>query len=382
MYCKKCGRKIADGDLFCRECGTPAGRSDGGRQNNQGYGSYNNFGAVNADHTVSAENEYRGNYGYGNYGSGGNYSGQNNYGYNQYDTQKSTAKKSGAGKLIAALLIIAAVVGVGVSVFVLITTSDWFKLAGAEADILDGKYSEGLEKIESLDSDRAKSVRAFVEILKLRDGLEDAYDVNTLCDADSEAFKTAKDFKEKLASFSEDYKPETLTEKLREQFTDYSEASADIAKLLYDSKVSEDFATAQVSVSQYDARKKGMPFTVDSMEETNADTQKAYDNIVKNLTDTEEYKEFAEDYEGKAETALTEFQNTINRQIAQDSYEIEKFGKKYGSKSIFYSNPDQDHKAVVADGLEYADSEENIEKNAGLLVSSLDCAMLINAFKQ
>ena len=144
--------------------------------------------------------------------------------------------------------------------------------------------------------------------------------------------------------------------------------------------MSQDFGTAQYSLWEYDKRKHGDNFTVDSLRTVKENTEKAYDNITKNLTDTDEYYDFAEKYSGKAEDALEEFKSKVSYQIAQDNTEIDNFGSQFGSEVIYYSTTDANHKAEVADGLAYADNEANIKLNAERLVASLDCAMLINAF--
>ena len=387
MYCKKCGRKLADGDMFCPECGTKMIKMN----NVDSVPQYNAatsdsfFDEYYGDRTISAERTYTGGNNYGsNYSQ--NFGGNNNQydgyqsGFESRQNRGSQKTNRAAKKFIGIMIALIAAMLVGLLVFLIIDNSDWFKLAQAESAILDGKYDSGINKISKIDSDRAEAVRGFVDVLKLRDELKDLYDTNTLCDFSSEAYSKAKEFKEKLADYSKDYKPEKLTNKLSDLYSDYTSASADIAKLLYDSKVSQDFGTAQYSLWEYDKRKHGDNFTVDSLRTVKENTEKAYDNITKNLTDTDEYYDFAEKYSGKAEDALEEFKSNVSNQIAQDNSEIDSFGSQFGSKVIYYSTTDANHKAEVADGLAYADNEANIKLNAERLVASLDCAMLINAF--
>ena len=286
----------------------------------------------------------------------------------------------GPRKAIAVIVTIVASIGIAFAIFLLISNSDWFKLARAESAILDGRYDDGKEMIESLDSDRAKAVRGFAEVIRLRDELKELYNTETLCDFDSEAYKKAKKFKEKLNDFTEDYKAEKLTEKLSECYTDYVKASANTVKLLYDSKVSEQLVTAQYSIKEYDNRKHGSSFTISSLTAIKEKTQDAYDQIERSLTDTDEYKDFSKSYSGKATSAMSEYCSAVKNQIEQDQYELDQNSSKYGDKSISYMNTDSSHKAVVADGLYYADSDTHISKNAEMLIASLDCSMLIDSF--
>ena len=255
MYCKKCGRLLADGDMFCPECGTKMIKMN----NVDSVPQYNAatsdsfFDEYYGDRTISAERTYTGgnNYGVNNNQYGGyqgSYQGSYQSGFESRQNLGAQKTNRAAKKFIGIMIALIAAMLVGLFVFLIIDNSDWFKLAQAESAILDGKYDSGINKISKIDSDRAEAVRGFVDVLKLRDELKDLYDTNTLCDFSSEAYNKAKEFKEKLADYSKDYKPENLTNKLSDLYSDYTSASADIAKLLYDSKVSQDFGTAQYSL--------------------------------------------------------------------------------------------------------------------------------------
>ena len=234
MYCKKCGRLLADGDMFCPECGTKMikiNRPESVPQTNAAPSE--GFADEYYDRTISAERTYTGgnNYGVNNNQYGGY---QDSYQSGFESRQNLGAQKTNraAKKFIGIMIALIAAMLVGLFVFLIIDNSDWFKLAQAESAILDGKYDSGINKISKIDSDRAEAVRGFVDVLKLRDELKDLYDTNTLCDFSSEAYNKAKEFKEKLADYSKDYKPENLTNKLSDLYSDYTSASADIAKLL------------------------------------------------------------------------------------------------------------------------------------------------------
>ena len=57
MYCKKCGRKLADGDMFCPECGTKMikiNRPESVPQTNAAT-SDSFFDEYYCDRTISAE---------------------------------------------------------------------------------------------------------------------------------------------------------------------------------------------------------------------------------------------------------------------------------------------------------------------------------------
>ena len=86
MYCKKCGRKLADGDMFCPECGTKMIKMN----NVDSVPQYNAatsdsfFDEYYGDRTISAERTYTGGNNYGsNYSQ--NFGGNNN----QYDGYQS-----------------------------------------------------------------------------------------------------------------------------------------------------------------------------------------------------------------------------------------------------------------------------------------------------
>ena len=270
----------------------------------------------------------------------------------------------------------------GLGLYLLVENSDWFKLAKAEAAILEGKYESGLNKISDINSDRADAVRGFTEVLKIRDEFKNSYSKDDIVDTGSDAYGYAKDFKEELTHFTEDYEPEELTEKLSDLYKDYSGAASDVAKLIYDTGVSDRFMTAQTCIKEYDSRKHGSQFTTDALNTIEKETETAYDYIREKLTETEEYKDFTDEFDGKAEDVMSDFMNSVNAQIEQDKYEIDKFGNKYSGKVIHYDETDSSHKAYVADGLDYADSEANIAKNAEKLAATLDCAMLLNSFKE
>ena len=216
MYCKKCGRKLADGDMFCPECGTKMtkiNRPESVPQTNAAPSE--GFADEYYDRTISAERTYTGgnNYGVNNNQYGG-YQGSYQSGFETRGNRGSQKTNRAAKKFIGIMIALIAAMLVGLFVFLIIDNSDWFKLAQAESAILDGKYDDGVKKISKIDSDRAEAVRGFVDVLKLRDELKDLYDTNTLCDFSSEAYNKAKEFKEKLADYSKDYKPENLTHKL------------------------------------------------------------------------------------------------------------------------------------------------------------------------
>ncbi|MED9969161.1 MAG: hypothetical protein UFA98_04000 [Ruminococcus sp.] len=350
--------------------GSGYGRAD----NRGGYGSYN--GASGS--------------GYGrvdNRGGYGSYNGGADTGYGQISSSersrdKGSGSRRGLGKLIVVLVAVILVLTAGLGLYLLVENSDWFKLAKAEAAILEGKYESGLNKISDINSDRADAVRGFTEVLKIRDEFKNSYSKDDIVDTGSDAYSYAKDFKEELTHFTEDYEPEELTEKLSDLYKDYSGAASDVAKLIYDTGVSDRFMTAQTCIKEYDSRKHGSQFTTDALNTIEKETETAYDYIREKLTETEEYKDFTDEFDGKAEDVMSDFMNSVNAQIEQDKYEIDKFGNKYSGKVIHYDETDSSHKAYVADGLDYADSEANIAKNAEKLAATLDCAMLLNSFKE
>ncbi len=288
-------------------------------------------------------------------------------------------KQRSGGKIIAAAVTVTVVAILAFVTFMIVYNSDWFKLAQAESAMLDGKYTEGLNKIGDIDTDRAKAVRGFADVMKLRDKLKEQYGTDTLCDMDSDAYKTATDYKQKLTDFSKDYKPAELTEKLGDLYEDYAKAAGDVSSLLYDSDISTEFVTAQNTFTEYAKRKHGEKFTIGTMTAVRDATQSAYDNIGSKLMNTDAYKSFTSSYSGKAVDTMSEFYGNINTRIAQDNHEITD-ADKYENKELRYQNSDTSYKPYVADGLEYADSQENITSNAQKLIASLDCAMLINSF--
>lgn len=288
-------------------------------------------------------------------------------------------KQRNGSKIIAASVIFTVMAVMAFVVFIVVYTSDWFKLAQAESAMLDGKYEDALQTIKELDSDRAEAVRGFADVMKLRDELKEQYSNDSLFDMDSEAYQKAKDFKEKLTSFTKDYKPAELTEKLSDLYESYADAAGDVAELLYDSEVSTDFATAQNTFTEYAKRKHGEKFTVQSMTAVKDATKTAYDNIGKKLMNTGKYKDFTASCNDKAVSTMSEFYNNINSRIAQDEHEL-KDADKYKDKEVSYENTDSSYKPYVADGLKDADSQENITSNAETLIASLDCAMLVNSF--
>jgi hypothetical protein len=344
---------------------------------------YDNL-TVRADIGGATDSRYgrvdnRSGYGAYNGGSGSGYGQDSSFG--KRDDSDSRSRR-GLRKLIVVLVAVILVLTAGLGMYILIENSDWFKLAKAEEAILDGKYESGLNKISGIKSERADAVRGFVEVLKIRDEFKNSYSKDEILDTGSEAYGFAKDFKEELTHFTEDYEPMELTEKLSDMYKDYSGAASDVAKLIYDTKVSERFSTAQVSIKEYDSRKHGSQFTTDALKKIEEKTETAYDYIKEKLTETEEYKDFTDEFDGKAEDVMTEFMNSVNAQIEQDKYEIDKFGDKYNGKIIHYDETDSSHKAFVADDLNYADSEEKIAGNAEKLTATLDCAMIFNSIEE
>ena len=375
MYCEKCGSLLSAGDRFCPACGAPARAPEPG--GNTASGERGNGVNGYDDVTVSANDAAVPNI----YGGAAQGYGENNRapGFDKVSAVNSRSRKV-IVRLIAALAAIIIALAAGLGVYTLVVSSDWFRLAKAEKAILEGKYDSGLSKISGVNSERADAVRGFTEVLKIRDSLKNSFGSNDVAGFDSDAYGYAKDFKEELTRFAKDYEPMELTEKLSGLYKDYSAAAADVAKLLYDSGVSGRFVTAQVSIKEYDSRKHGSRFTTDALEKLADETETAYGYIRDKLTETKEYKDFTEEFDGRAENIMTEFMNSVSAQIEQDRYEIDRFGSEYRGRVIHYDETDSSHKAYVADGLDYAGSDESIKRNAEKLIATLDCAMLLNSF--
>lgn len=307
----------------------------------------------------------------------------------------SFAKKDSLKMRISIIVVLSVIFAIMFGV-IFFTNTDSFKINSASDLVVQGKYSEALNKISNVYTPQAETIKKFIKLENLKDNFVNSIDKQNLVSYDSECNENYSKFKSAVETFEEENEIYLLTDDLKANYNRYksalsftSEYGADLFNIFYESQ--------QVMLNKVfrnrTSKENDITFTLYDMQER---VDSSYDALyeLETMRDNEEFKYInitdseiisycytfnSGDSENYIDFGSSVFRNSLDTLINacnseanyEDTYISDELEKWNADDKLYLVEPNPDYVSIIGVGFADITSADDIHTNSEKLLNTL-----------